>query len=126
MKKNTILFVLLIEILLTGCTAKLNYKSKKMIDSNNKYTVEIKMKKTINSILSTERRITNKITLYINNEIVLKGNLYEDESGEIQGMYKNKKLNLECSKDSIFSPLFCIVHLGNKHIGESRLEIYQR
>ncbi|NLB49601.1 MAG: hypothetical protein GX807_02145 [Erysipelotrichia bacterium] len=125
MNKSTILLGAVTALILTGCTSKMNYKSDKMIDSSKKYNIEIRMKKTIEpGFFVTD--VTNKVTLYINDEIVLKGNLDRDESGELQGIYNNEKLNLACSKDSIFSPSFCTVHLGKKRIGESKLEIYQR
>lgn len=125
MDKSTILPGAVMALILTGCTTHYNYKSDKLVDSNKKYNLEIRMKKTIEPGFFVND-VTNKVTLYINDEIILKGNLDRDETGELQGIYNNEKLNLSCSKDSIFLPSFCTVHLGNKRIGESKLEMYQR
>jgi len=125
MKRGIVLVWAIIVLVMTGCVNKYNYRSNSMVDSNQKYKIDIRVKKIIHQgFFSTD--IKNRVILYINDEVVLKGNLERDESGELQGMYENQKLTLECSKDNIFTPLYCIVYLGNKKIGESKLEMYRR
>ncbi len=79
------------------------------------------MKQTHNVGLLLNSSIKNVLTLYINDEIVLKGNLETDASGEFQSMYDGRKLSVECGKDTIFSKTTCLVHLGKKRMGNFEL-----
>lgn len=125
MNKHFTLICLATTFIFTGCVSKLNYKSDSMIDSTKQYNVDIRVTRTTDpGFFRTD--VTNEVTLFINDEVALKGYLTENQEGELQGMYNNEKLTLDCSKDNFFTPSFCTVLLGKKRIGESELKIFHR
>jgi hypothetical protein len=122
--KNIISSVLSIIVIMTisGCASKTPYHADPITTIDQKYKFDLKMKKEIDpGFFVTD--IKNIVTLYINDEIALQGNLDRYESGQLQGLYEGKKLNLECDKDTIFSPTRCIVHLDKTRIAELSLKI---
>ncbi len=107
---------------ISGCATKTPYHSELVTTIDEKYKIDIKMKKEINpGFFVTD--VNNIVTVYINDEIVLQGNLERDESGQLIGLYDGKKLNVDCSKDTIFSPTRCTIHLDKKRIAEVALKI---
>ena len=121
--KNTV--VLLSSLLmLSGCASTHHYKSD--YDRNSRvaedYNISGSIDKHINpGFFSGE--IKNDLVLYINDELVIKGPLHEDESGELQGIYQAKVVTLDCDKPNFFSSTQCVVHLDKKRIGQLTFEL---
>lgn len=110
---------------LSGCTARMNYKSSVVTTQTNKYHVQA----TINYVASTEglgSKITNTLTLFINNKIVFKGDLTPEQSGNFQAMYDNKVLNIACARESMFEDgTTCTITLDDSVIANLRLRYEQ-
>ncbi|BDM63744.1 hypothetical protein NFHSH190041_11960 [Shewanella sp. NFH-SH190041] len=105
-------------VLLSSCASAYNYKvdygnNTKVLDS---YHVSARIEKHYTpGIFSTE--VKNDVTLYINDEIVLKGPLHKDESGQLQGIYQDQLVTLECAKPGMFLETRCTIHMGKKRLG---------
>lgn len=116
--KNTIAFVLLAFTIIgmSGCAAKYDFHSVQTEQGNSEYNIEIKMEKRFKTLNPTA---FNTISIYINDIKVLKGPLDETETGSLEGMFNNKKLEIECGREGIFNAHSrCIVHLGNVKLGK--------
>lgn len=120
--KTTLLAFILIG--LSGCGAKLHYdyKSETLIDSSKEYKINIVMTKDTDAGLFITD-IKNVVTVYINDEIALKGKLNKDASGELKGTYNGKELTLECVTRAFYKPTSCLIHLNKKRIGNLDLKI---
>ena len=107
---------------ITGCAAKYNFQSVQTEKGSSEYKVELKMEKRFKTLNPTA---FNTISIYLNGKKVLKGPLDGTETGDLEGIFDNKKLELECGRVGIFDAHSrCIVHLGNIRLG--KYEIVQR
>lgn len=117
------LFIIMV-FTLSGCTVHTKLKSTSVVDYSKKYKIDVLMDFT-NKRSFFGGEITNIVTLYINDTIALKGNAGADYSCDMQGIFDEKELTLECAKNSIFSPISCLVHLDKKRLEEVSLSYAQ-
>jgi len=116
--KNTIAFAFLAlaTIGMSGCATKYNFHSVQTERGSSEYKVEIKMEKRFKTLNPTP---LNTISIYLNDKEVLKGPLDNTETGSLEGMFDNKRLEVECGRKGIFDIYSrCVVHLGNVRLGK--------
>ena len=119
--KRLVLCVIALSMLIgfSGCAAKYQYHSVILEKGNSDYKINIKMEKRFKTL---NPKAFNIITVYINNREVLKGPLDESGEGSLEGIFNNKKLELRCTKESIFDlSSKCIIHLGDIRLGKYRI-----
>jgi hypothetical protein len=110
-------------MIISGCASTLKYDSEYNYksESGSEYKLSGVIEKHMTSgLLTTEVR--NSLLLYINDELVIKGPLHRDDSGELQGVYNSKVVNLDCKKPSFFKQVECLVHIDKKRVGSMVFE----
>lgn len=125
MNKKVIVCISIL-LLITGCGATYHYKAGDFNDINKEYTIDAKMRKVLETqFLATTTK--NILSLYINNQLVLEGQLDIKQSGTFKSMYDGKQLILECyDKGAFVIDTYCQVHLDQRKIGSFKLKQEQR
>jgi hypothetical protein len=116
--KKSIILAASISIL-SGCasTQHFNASYDKNSKTSDNYDVSANLEKYLKpGFFSPE--IKNDLTFYINNELVIRGPLHQDESGELQAIYRSKLVTLDCNKENFFTETKCVVHMDKKRVGK--------
>lgn len=122
MKKITAVFVL---FLVSGCATSTRYTSEPLQSADSAssgYRLKVQLEKQITpGLFSTE--VKNEVYLYVNDVLTVRGPLHRDESGQLQGNYESKPVQLDCIKPGIFRKTQCTVHIDGKNAGSLSLDI---
>lgn len=119
---NTAGLLSLLALGLAGCTQHYNYKSDTFRDTANGYLIDVTMRKDVSTGISGTA-VSVTATLSINKNMILQGDLDEEQSGTLYGTYEGEKLVMECSKDAIHLPALCFVSLDGAKIAEVEVMI---
>jgi hypothetical protein len=121
MKKVVHLFLSI--LFLSGCAITNHLES--TFEKNNHalegYNIEGSMVQRVNNGLFSQQ-IAYDLTVYINNERVIKGPLHHDGSGEVQGIYKSKIVVADCGKPNFFSFTECEILVDKQRAGRLSFE----
>lgn len=113
-----ILLVGLSIFILTGCAIKSSYKSD--FNRNQSLSKDYKISGDLERISDPgffTTKLYAKVTLYINDKLVVRTALNSDFSGRTELMYDSKLLAMECGQDSAFTQPKCKIFLDGQNLG---------
>jgi hypothetical protein len=107
--------------LFIGCAAKNDYQSILLEQGNTDYKVNITMQQEVKTLDPT---LYKTVVVYINGNRALKGPMEQTGEVSLEGLYNNKKLDITCVKEGLFTvnPK-CVVHLDNIRLGKYEIDI---
>ena len=119
-----IMTVITMLIIVTGCASstmkfKSEFEAPKKSIGKFKFDAEIKRKITPGFFYPD---IDNQLTIYINEDLALRGMLSRDNSGTLFSNYKGKAINVDCDRAHLFADTICELHVNSKKAGKLILD----